>query len=126
MKNKSIFVACDTSNLKEVKKIIAQTKTNQLKILPKFGMQFFYSKHGRNFLQKIKNEFWLDLKINDIPQTALSAIDSLKDLKKCKYITVHANGGLDMLKAVKKHSKKINKNLKVLGVTILTLSLIHI
>ena len=48
----------------------------------------------------------VDLKINDIPQTALSAIDSLKDLRKCKYITVHANGGLEMLKAVKKEAKK--------------------
>ena len=61
----------------------------------------------------------MDLKINDIPQTALSAVDSLKDLKKCKYITVHANGGLDMLKVIKKKAKSINKNLKVLGVTIL-------
>jgi len=50
----------------------------------------------------------------------LSAVDSLKDLKKCKYITVHANGGLEMLKSIKKKTKKINKNLKVLGVTILT------
>ena len=33
---------------------------------------------------------------------------------------MHANGGLDMLKAIKKKAKKINKNLKVLGVTILT------
>ena len=120
MKNKSIFVACDTSNLKTVKKIISQTKTGRLKIIPKFGLQFFYSKHGRKFLEKIKSEFWLDLKINDIPQTALSAIDSLKDLKKCKYITVHANGGFEMLKEIKKKTKKLNKNLKVLGVTVLT------
>ena len=120
MKNKSIFVACDTSNLKKIKKIINYTKTNKLKIIPKFGLQFFYSKNGRKFLEKFKKDFWLDLKINDIPQTALSAIDSLKDLRKCKYITVHVNGGLEMLKSIKKQAKKINKNLKVLGVTILT------
>ena len=120
MKNKSIFVACDTSNLKETKKILQQTKNRKLKIIPKFGIQFFYSKNGRKFLEKFKNDFWLDLKINDIPQTALSAVDSLKDLKKCKYITVHANGGFEMLKSIKKKAKNINKNLKVLGVTILT------
>jgi len=120
MTNKSIFVACDTSNLKTVKKIISQTKTSKLKIIPKFGLQFFYSKHGRKFLEKIKSEFWLDLKINDIPQTALSAIDSLKDLKKCKFITVHASGGFEMLKEIKKKTKKLNKSLKVLGVTVLT------
>jgi orotidine-5'-phosphate decarboxylase len=62
----------------------------------------------------------LDLKVNDIPQTALSAIDSLKDLKRCKYITVHASGGLEMLKAIKKKTKTINKGIKVLGVTVLT------
>ena len=120
MKNKTIFIACDTSNLIEIKKIIKQIQTNKLKVVPKFGLQFFYSKHGRKFLEKFKNEFWLDLKINDIPQTASAAVDSLKDLKKCKYITVHANGGLEMLKIIKKKTKSINKDLKVLGVTILT------
>ena len=120
MNNKTIFVACDTSSLKEIKKIISQTKTKKLKIIPKFGLQFFYSKHGRRFLESFKSDYFLDIKANDIPQTALSAIDSLKDLKKCRYITVHANGGLEMLKAITKKAKSINKNLKVLGVTILT------
>ena len=120
MKHKNIFVACDTSNLSKIKKIIKQTQTNKLKIVPKFGLQFFYSKNGRKFLENFKKDFWLDLKINDIPQTALSALDSLKDLKRCKYITVHANGGLEMLRAIKKKAKSINKELKVLGVTILT------
>ena len=120
MKNKNIFVACDTSSLSEIKKIIKQTQTNRLKIIPKFGLQFFYSKNGRKFLEKFNKDFWLDLKINDIPQTALSAVDSLKDLKRCKYLTVHSNGGLKMLKEIKKKAKSINKNLKVLGVTILT------
>ena len=120
MKNKTIFVACDTSNLNQINKILKSIKTKKLKIIPKFGLQFFYSKNGRKFLEKYKSDFWLDLKINDIPQTALSAIDSLKDLKKCKYITVHASGGLNMLKAIKKKTKQINKNLNVLGVTVLT------
>ena len=119
-KNFKIFIACDTSNLNYIKKIISETKTNKLTIIPKFGLQFFYSKKGRRFLEKFKNNFWLDLKIGDVPQTALSAVDSLKDLKNCRYLTVHASGGLEMLKAVKKKAKKINRNLKILGVTILT------
>ena len=120
MKHKNIFVACDTSNLSEIKKIIKQTQTNKLRVIPKFGLQFFYSKNGRKFLENFKKDFWLDLKINDIPQTALSAVDSLKDLKKCKYITVHANGGLRMLKAIIKKVKAIKKDLKILGDTVLT------
>ena len=120
MKNKTIFVACDTSNLNQIKKIIKDTKTNKLKIIPKFGLQFFYSKHGRKFLENFKSEFFLDVKLNDIPQTALSALDSLKDLKKLRYITVHANSGLESLKAVRKKAKQINISIKVIVVTILT------
>ena len=120
MKHKNIFIAYDTSNLSEIKRIIKQTQTNKLKIIPKFGLQFFYSKNGRKFLENFKKDFWLDLKINDIPQTALSAVESLKDLKRCKFITVHVSGGLEMLKAIKKKTKTINKDIKVLGVTILT------
>ena len=120
MKNKCIFVACDTSNILHIKKILKHTQNNKIKIIPKFGLQFFYSKKGRDFLSSFKQEFWLDLKINDIPQTAISAMHSLKDLKKCGYLTVHASGGLEMLKAVKKKSKMINKNIKILGVTVLT------
>ena len=120
MSNKIIFVACDTSSLINAERIIKQTQTKKLKILPKFGLQFFYSKNGRKFLENFKKDFWLDVKINDIPQTAISTMDSLKDLRKCKYITVHANGGLEMLKAIKKKAKSINKDLKVLVVTILT------
>ena len=120
MNNNKIFVACDTNNIKKINKIISETKNKKIEIIPKFGLQFFYSKKGRTFLQKFKKDFWLDLKICDVPNTALSAIDSLKDLKKCKYLTAHASGGFEMLKVIKKNSKKINKKIKVLGVTILT------
>ena len=120
MKNKIIFVACDTSNISKIKKIINLTKSDAIEIIPKFGLQFFYSKYGRKYLEKFKKDFWLDLKINDIPQTALSALNSLKDLKYCRYLTVHANGGLEMLRAVKKHSKKVNLKIKILGVSVLT------
>ena len=120
MKNKYIFVACDSSKIDRIKKIVYSIQNSKIKIIPKFGLQFFYSKNGRKFLENFKRDFWLDLKINDIPQTALSAIHSIKDLKKCKYITVHSNGGLEMMKTIKKETKKMNKNLKVFGVTVLT------
>ena len=119
-KQRLIFVAIDTSNIKKVKNIISQTKTNRLDIIPKFGLQFFYSKHGRKFLENYESEFFLDIKGHDIPQTVVSALDSLKDLKKLRYVTVHASGGLEMLKAVTKKAKQMNKNISVLGVSILT------
>ena len=120
--NKNIFVACDTTNLDQIRKIIKETKTKKLKIGYKFGLEFFYSKSGRSFLSKVnKNKIiFLDLKLNDIPNTCSAAIASLKDLKNIKYLTVHINGGYEMLRAVKKSARKINKNLKILGVTVLT------
>ncbi len=121
MKKPKIFIACDTAKKNEARKIIAQTKTNKLKIGYKFGLEFFLSVEGRKFISKLKNkEIFLDLKLNDIPNTCVAAIHSLKDLKNISYLTVHTNGGYEMLKAIKKASKKINKKLKILGVTVLT------
>jgi len=121
MKKQKIFVACDTSNLNEVKKIISLTKTNKLNLGYKLGLEFFCSKKGRNFISKLKNkEIFLDLKLKDIPNTCASTIHSLKDLKNISYLTVHISGGYEMLKAIKKETKKINRKLKILGVTVLT------
>ena len=120
---KNIFIACDTDNIQKVKKIIkfSKIKLNNYKIGYKFGLEFFYSKNGRNFIKnlKIKN-LWLDIKIFDIPNTSFSGIKSLKDLKNISYVTVHVSGGLEMLKAVREAVKKYNKSLKILGVTVLT------
>ena len=120
--SKKIFVACDTTNHNKVRKIINYTQSRKLKIGYKFGLEFFYSKSGRSFLSKIdkKQTIFLDLKLNDIPNTCVSAVNSLKDLKNIEYLTVHINGGPEMLKAIKKATKKINKKLKILGVTVLT------
>lgn len=121
MKKKKIFIACDTTSQKTVKKIISQTKTNKLNIGYKFGLEFLYSKKGRNFLSKIKKKtIFADYKISDIPTTSSAAIGSLRDLKNISYITVHVSSGYDCLRAVKKHAKKINNKLKILGVTVLT------
>ena len=120
--SKKIFIACDTTNLNKVRKIINYTQSTNLKICYKFGLEFFYSKSGRSFLSKMdkKQTIFLDLKLNDIPNTCVSAVNSLKDLKNIKYLTVHINGGFEMLKTIKKAAKKINKKLKILGVTVLT------
>jgi len=121
MKKQKIFIACDTTNPNVIRKIISHTKTNKLNIGYKFGLEFFYSRDGRKFISKLKNKkIFLDLKLNDIPNTCASTIYSLKDLKNISYLTVHINGGYEMLKAIRKVSKKINKKLKILGVTVLT------
>ena len=121
MSKPKIFIACDTSDPKKLDKIIRQSRTTKLQISYKIGLEFFLSPKGRNFVSKLnKKEIFLDLKLHDIPNTCVAAINSLKDLKKISYLTVHVSGGLDMLNAIKKASNKINRKLKILGVTILT------
>ena len=118
---KKIFIACDTTDLNFIRKIIKNTKTNELEISYKFGLELFYSKKGRNFISTLKNKnLFLDLKFNDIPQTVVAGIKSLGDLKNVKYLTVHTSGGQQMMKTAKKLARKINKNIKLIGVTVLT------
>ena len=116
MKKNKIFVACDTTNIKKIKKIINQTKNSNIKIGYKFGLQFLNSKHGRNFISKLKNKIiFADYKLHDIPNTCASAIKAIKDLN-INYLTIHISSGLEALKAAKKVSGKI----KLVGVSILT------
>ena len=121
MNKPKIFIACDTTSPKKLNDIINFSQTDKLKIGYKIGLEFFLSPNGRVFLSKLKKkQIFLDLKLNDIPNTCAAAVHSLKDLKNISYLTVHINGGLDMLKAVRKSSRKINKKLKIIGVTVLT------
>ena len=116
MTKPKIFIACDTTSLKKVKKIISQTDTKKLKVGYKFGLEFLNSKNGRLFVSKLKKKIiFIDLKFMDIPNTMRSAVKALKDLN-INYLTVHISSGLNALKAVKKSAGKI----KIVGVTTLT------
>ncbi len=116
MKKPKIFIACDTTNLREVKKIINQSQSRKIKIGYKFGLEFMNSKNGRKFISKLKNKIiFVDLKLNDTVNTMQSAINALKDLK-INYLTVHISSGIAALKAV----KKVSGSTKVIGVTTLT------
>ena len=113
--NKKIFIACDTNKKSIAEKIIRNTRTNKLKIGYKFGLEFLNSKNGRNFISKLKNKIiFADLKLNDIPNTCISTIKSIKDLK-VNYLTIHISSGLNALKSTKKVSGKT----KLVGVTTL-------
>ena len=116
MKKNKIFIACDSTNISRIKTIIKHTKNDKLTLGYKFGLEFLNSKNGRSFLSKLKNKIiFADLKLHDIPNTCLSAVKAIKDLK-LDYLTIHVSSGLDALKAV----KKIAGRNKIVGVTILT------
>jgi len=112
-----ILIACDTTSIKKVKKIITESKTHKIKIGYKFGLEFMNSKKGRGFISNLKNEITMgDYKISDIPNTCASTIKAVKDLK-FNYITIHISSGLEALKAAKKVS---GKKTKLIGVSVLT------
>ena len=115
MKHK-IFIACDTTNLKQIKKIIKYSQTKELKFGYKFGLEFLNSKHGRQFVASLKNKITFgDYKIADIPNTCSSAIRAIRDLK-LNYVTIHIGSGLRAMKA----AKKVSGPIKLIGVTVLT------
>ncbi len=116
MKKNKIFVACDSTNIFKVKKIIKRAQSPKLKIGYKFGLEFLNSKNGRNFLCNLKNKItFADLKLNDIPNTCVSAIKAIRDLN-VNYLTIHISSGLEALKS----SKRVSGKIKLVGVTILT------
>ena len=116
MKMNKIFIACDTVNISKVNEIIKKTQNNKIKVGYKFGLEFLNSKYGRNFLSKLRNKItFIDLKLHDIPNTCISTIKAIKDLRP-DYLTIHISSGLNALKICKKISGKT----KLTGVTILT------
>ena len=114
--NNKIFIACDTTNISKIKKIINNTQNSKIKVGYKFGLEFLNSKNGRSFIYNLKNKIvFADLKLHDIPNTCSSTIKAIKDLR-VNYLTIHISSGLEALKTAKKVSGKI----KLVGVTTLT------
>ncbi len=116
MKNPKIFIACDTTSTKKIRKIIKVSQKSKLNFGYKFGLEFLNSKNGRKFLSSHKDIISFgDYKLADIPNTCVSMLRAVKDLK-LKYITIHISSGFKAIKAVKKASGST----KIVGVTILT------
>jgi len=92
----------------------------------KVGLQMFcgYGLEIVNYIKEKNSDFFLDVKLHDIPNTVEKA--SYNVIKNgANFFNVHATGGVEMMKAAKKGaleaSKKYNKKPpKILAVTLLT------
>ena len=116
MKKNKVFIACDSTNILKIKTIIRKTQNSKIKFGYKFGLEFLNSKYGRNFISKQKKKIiFADLKLHDIPNTCVSTIKAISDLK-IDYLTIHISAGYQALKA----SKRVSKKIKLTGVSILT------
>ena len=111
-----IILALDTKDLDTAKSWISAT--NGSISIYKVGLEFFL-KFGADGLRELKSagdfQVFLDLKLHDIPNTVAGAVASVKDLAP-KFLTVHASGGGDMIKAASEIAPKIS----ITAVTILT------
>lgn len=90
-------------------------------IFYKIGMQLFYH-YGPALVKKIKNQgvkIFLDLKLHDIPNTVVSALQSLKDLD-VDFINMHTLAGTEAMAQAKDYLLQQQWNTKLIGVTVLT------
>ncbi len=96
------------------------------RILIKFNDQLF--RIGANWVNDImeKNSDFSsmeDPKLHDIPQTVANWISQLSEswlAEKTEYITIHASGWVDMIKAAVERKKELWLNTKILCITVLT------
>ncbi len=111
-----IFVAVDTPYLDNAIILAKKVKGHVGGI--KLGLEFFCANghHGVHEVAKIGLPIFLDLKLHDIPNTVAKAMQAINILEPA-VITIHASGGRAMMEDAKAAA---GKNIKVVGVTILT------
>ena len=117
--NKIIF-AVDTSDLESVINITKKIKNKIFTV--KLGLEFFNA-HGKSGVKKFNsigiNNLMLDLKLKDIPETVYRAIKALNDID-FGFITIHGQGGKEMIDMAKKAASELKSQPKILMVSILT------
>jgi orotidine-5'-phosphate decarboxylase len=94
-----IILAVDTRDFDIAQRWIEATRESVS--VYKLGLEFFLT-FGADGVNKIKSEhgvdIFLDLKLHDIPNTVAMAAAAVSEIKP-RFLTVHASGGHDMVKA---------------------------
>ena len=119
MKNK-IILALDTTNLEEAISITKKIKDKIFTV--KLGLEFFNA-HGKTGVKKFNEigitNLMLDLKLKDIPETVYKAIKALDGID-FGFLTIHGQGGKEMIEKAKKAAGEIKSKPIIMMVTILT------
>ena len=115
-----IILAVDTSDLESAINITKKIKNKIFTV--KLGLEFFNA-HGKYGVKKFNsigiNNLMLDLKLKDIPETVYRAIKALNDID-FGFITIHGQGGKEMIDMAKKAASELKSQPKILMVSILT------
>jgi orotidine-5'-phosphate decarboxylase len=105
-----------------VRRLLSPDKANPAAGLFKIGNQLFTAE-GPKVVEKVADTgagMFLDLKFHDIPNTVAGAVASAAALPRVKMLTLHASGGLAMMRAAREAAGMGKKRPALLGVTILT------
>ncbi len=121
---KRLVLALDVEELDEAKKLVDELSPYIGTF--KVGLQLFcgYGLEIVNYIKEKNADFFLDVKLHDIPNTVEKA--SYNVIKNgANFFNVHATGGIEMMKAAKKGAmeaaeKYSRKKPLVLAVTVLT------
>ena len=121
---KRLVLALDVEELDEAKKLVDELSSYIGTF--KVGLQLFcgYGLEIVNYIKEKNADFFLDVKLHDIPNTVEKA--SYNVIKNgANFFNVHATGGIEMMKAAKKGALKAaekysRKKPLVLAVTVLT------
>jgi len=113
-----IIVALDVPTKRESLELVEKLR-DQISFF-KIGLQL-YTAEGPEIVRVVSSlgcRVWLDLKLNDIPNTVARAVESASRLG-VQMLTIHLSGGSEMIRAAT--SARAN-NMLLLGVTVLTSS----
>ena len=115
MAHKRLIVALDFKNFEEMSKFAEKLDPN--KCIVKVGLQLFISDGLRvlDYLSDKGFDIFLDLKLHDIPNTVMKAIEQITKFN-VLMTTIHLQGGLEMIKA----AIEVKKQTKLIGVSLLT------
>ena len=114
-----LVVALDVPTAVAARKIVAAVGDSVSAF--KVGMQL-YTAEGPPIVRELVSSgrrVFLDLKYHDIPNTVGAAVREAAKLG-VSMLTVHASGGSKMLRAASEAAQKVNPDLLVLAVTVLT------
>lgn len=115
-----LIVALDVNGYDEAAKLVEM-------LAPRVGFfkvgSVLFTREGPRICRLVKDAgagLFLDMKFHDIPNTVHGAVRSACDLD-ADMLTVHVTGGEAMLEAARKAKEEAGKkNLKIVGVTVLT------
>lgn len=112
-----LIVALDVPDAAEARRLVDELGDSV--VFYKIGMQLYFAE-GNDFVRDLKargKKIFLDLKINDIPETVAKAVESVSRLG-VDYLTLFT--GAAQIKAARETLVKTNSAMKLLNVTVLT------